>query len=165
MTLVVAVLVTITVVAGVVALCAGRIRRLHRLHLRTDAARAGLDTALHRRAVAAARVVGPGSDSAAAAAVAASGVDAAREAVENALSRRLLGVDRAGAPAALRAELAEAEQLVVLGRSVYHDAVRDTLDLRSRRLVRWSRLAGTAPLPAYFEIAVLPDSRDRASHS
>ena len=36
------------------------------------------------------------------------------------------------------------------------DAVRDTLDLRSRRLVRWLRLAGTAPAPAYFEIADPP---------
>jgi len=31
--------------------------------------------------------------------------------------------------------------------------VRDTLVLRSRRMVRWLRLAGTASAPAYFEIA------------
>ena len=36
---------------------------------------------------------------------------------------------------------------------MHNDAVRDTLDLRSRRLVRWLRLAGTAPAPVYFEIA------------
>jgi hypothetical protein len=36
---------------------------------------------------------------------------------------------------------------------VHNDAVRDTLALRSRRLVRWLHLAGTAPMPAYFEIA------------
>ena len=57
-------------------------------------------------------------------------------------------------PAPLRAELGEAEQLLVLARSVHNDAVRDTLVLRSRRLVRWLHLAGTAPLPSYFEIAV-----------
>jgi len=33
------------------------------------------------------------------------------------------------------------------------EILRDTLGLRSRRLVRWLRLAGTAPMPAYFEIA------------
>ena len=58
------------------------------------------------------------------------------------------------------AELAEAEQLLVLARSVHNDAVRDTLVLRSRRLVRWLHLAGTAPLPGYFEIAdAAPDVR------
>jgi len=41
----------------------------------------------------------------------------------------------------------------VLARRVHNDAVRDTLGLRSQRLVRWLRLAGTAPMPAYFEIA------------
>jgi hypothetical protein len=50
-------------------------------------------------------------------------------------------------------ELVDAEQLVILARRVHNDAVRDTLGLRSRRLVRWLHLAGTAPLPAYFEIA------------
>jgi 8-oxo-dGTP pyrophosphatase MutT (NUDIX family) len=40
----------------------------------------------------------------------------------------------------------------MLARRVHNDAVRDTLTLRSRRLVRWLRLAGTAPHPAYFEI-------------
>ena len=40
----------------------------------------------------------------------------------------------------------------MLARRVHNDAVRDTLALRSRRLVRWFRLAGTAPAPEYFEI-------------
>jgi len=51
------------------------------------------------------------------------------------------------------AELTDAEQLVILARRVHNDAVRDTLGLRSRRLVRWLHLAGTAPVPEYFEIA------------
>jgi hypothetical protein len=51
------------------------------------------------------------------------------------------------------AELEDAEQLLVLARRVHNDAVRDTRDLRSRRLVRRLHLAGTAPMPAYFEIA------------
>ena len=69
------------------------------------------------------------------------------------LTRRLAGVDRGLLPAGLAAELADAEQSVLIARRVHNDAVRDTLDLRSRRLVRWLRLAGTAPVPTYFEIA------------
>ena len=37
----------------------------------------------------------------------------------------------------------------MIARRVYNDAVRDTLALRSHRMVRWLRLAGTAPLPRY----------------
>ena len=75
------------------------------------------------------------------------------EAAANALGRALARLDRAALPADVRAALADAEQLLVLARRVHNDAVRDTLGLRSRRLVRWLRLAGTAPMPAYFEIA------------
>ena len=46
---------------------------------------------------------------------------------------------------------------------MHNDAVRDTLALRSRRLVRWLRLAGTAPLPAYFEIADAAPERSAAA--
>ena len=53
----------------------------------------------------------------------------------------------------MRDELVDAEQLVILARRVHNDAVRDTRGLRSRRLVRWLHLAGTAPMPEYFEIA------------
>ncbi|MDQ4116825.1 MAG: hypothetical protein M3235_07645, partial [Actinomycetota bacterium] len=76
----------------------------------------------------------------------------AREAAENVLTRQLVAVDVAGLDAQLVDELADAQQLVVLARRVHNDAVRDTLGLRSRRLVRWLRLAGTAPVPVYFEI-------------
>ena len=37
-------------------------------------------------------------------------------------------------------------------RGFYNDAVRDALVVRERRVVRWLRLAGHAPLPAYFEM-------------
>jgi hypothetical protein len=76
-----------------------------------------------------------------------------RETAENRLGRALAGVDRSVLPAELAAELVEAEQLLALARRVHNDAVRDTLDLRSRQLVRRLRLAGRAPLPRYFEIA------------
>ena len=78
------------------------------------------------------------------------------EVAENTLTRRLAAVDRDALPGGLAGELLDAEQLTLLARRVYNDAVRDTLDLRSRRLVRSLRLAGTAPAPVYFEIADPP---------
>ena len=204
----VGVLVGLIVAGWAVALCLSRVRRLHRLHIRVDAARAGLDAALARRAAAAsaAGVVVPGGlatgttpasrrprstmavphpavDAEAGASVpgrlwstavphpavdneAGSPVSGRSrstttmpqavvdpEAAANALGRALARLDRATLPADVQAALTDAEQLLVLARRVHNDAVRDTLGLRSRRLVRWLRLAGTAPMPAYFEIA------------
>lgn len=171
----VAVAVLIVVLAVLTVVCVGRARRLDRLHRRTDAARAGLADALERRATVALRVAdalaptagdtgegGPALRSAAdeALSAVATGLRTTgprtpemSEARENALTRRLAGIDRDPLPSALAAELVDAEQLVVLARRVHNDAVRNTLGLRSRRLVRWLRLAGTAPPPAYFEIA------------
>jgi len=175
-------LLGLVVVVWAVALCHSRVRRLHRLHVRVDAAQAGLDVALARRAAAAARagvVVAtaqpapalpcphrrPDARADTATAVSWSTLDA--EAAANALGRALARLDRAALPSDVREALADAEQLLVLSRRVYNDAVRDTLGLRSRRLVRWMRLAGTAPMPAYFEIADPPPAPayDRVSPS
>ena len=52
----------------------------------------------------------------------------------------------------LVAELADAEARVLLARRFHNDAVRDTLALRERTLVRWLHLGGTAAMPTYFEI-------------
>ena len=60
------------------------------------------------------------------------------------------------APGRARRRARRRGAVLLLARRVHNDAVRDTLDLRSRRLVRWLRLAGTAPAPAYFEIADPP---------
>lgn len=172
----------VLVVVWVTVLCVARSRRLDRLHQRTDAARVGLESALARRAsVAVAVAEGLGAarsregspvtalGHAARAAGAGmvrdlprawdQGVEA-RELVENALSRALSAIDRELLPTALLADLVDAEQLVVLARRVHNDAVRDTRGLRSRRLVRWLRLYGTAPLPEYFEIAESRQDRD-----
>ena len=156
-TLVVAV---VLVLAWVTVLCLARVRRLDRLHVRTDAARAGLEAALDRRAAAALSAAevtkGDSADGLRAAITAAHAARTCagdREAAENVLGRALATLDRSVLPAALLAELVDAEQLLILARRVHNDAVRDTLGLRSRRLVRWLHLAGTAPLPAYFEIA------------
>jgi hypothetical protein len=199
---IVGVVVGLLAVAWMAVLCHARVRRLHRLHIRVDAARAGLEAALARRAAAAAAagVVVPASwrpspQAAEAGPPRAPGAGPARaagagpswapgagspraaeagpprpqepsdtstpeprvavdpEAAANALGRALARLDRAALPADVRAALVDAEQLLVLARRVHNDAVRDTLGLRSHRLVRWLRLAGTAPMPAYFEIA------------
>jgi hypothetical protein len=151
--------------AGVVALVASRVRRLDRLHVRVDAARAGLDSACERRAAAALAVAqvlvrvpnernrAEGLRAAVARARAARVTGGDREGAENALGRELAAVPRALLPDALLAELVDAEQLLALARRVHNDAVRDTRELRSRRLVRWLHLAGTARMPEYFEIA------------
>lgn len=142
------------VVLLVVVSCVLRANRLDRLHVRTDAARAALFAALERRAVVARAVALQLGDEplrdASARAEATPTPD--REEAENDLGRLLGAVDRDGLPAALAAELTDTEQRVMIARRVHNDAVRDTLALRSRRLVRWLRLAGKAPSPGYFEI-------------
>jgi len=148
------------VLGWVLVLGGSRTRRLDRLHIRVDAGRDGLDAALERRAAAAllaaaaAGIAGAALGVASRAALdAAGGTGEDRETRENALGRALAGLDRAAVPGVVRDELVEAEQRLVLARRVHNDAVRDTLGLRSRRMVRWLRLAGAAPMPAYFEIA------------
>jgi len=125
--------------------------RLDRLHVRTDAAWAALDAALCRRACVVSALNGGSALGSAADAVLGGRAREAREEVENELGRALAVLNRAELGSA-RAALADAEQRVVIARRVYNDAVRDTLALRSHRMVRWLRLAGTAPLPRYFEI-------------
>ncbi len=133
--------------------------RLDRLHVRFDLSWQALDAALGRRAVVA-RAVATDAFSGAEAKDLVGLADAAeraprqaREACENALSAALAMVDPGSVPAGLIAELADVETRVLLARRFHNDAVRDTLALRERRLVRLFRLAGTAVLPSYFEIA------------
>ena len=134
--------------------------RLDRLHVRYDLSWQALDGALARRAVVARAVAvdayggGPAGKRLAALADAAERAPrAAREAAENELSAALALVDPGRLPAALVAELADAEARVLLARRFHNDAVRDTLALRERPAVRLLRLGGTAALPTYFEIA------------
>jgi hypothetical protein len=134
--------------------------RLDRLHVRYDLSWQALDGVLARRAVVARAVAvdayGGGPDGkrlAALAGAAERAPRAAREAAENELSAALALVDPASLPVALVAELADAEARVLLARRFHNDAVRDTLALRERPMVRILRLGGTAALPTYFEIA------------
>lgn len=134
--------------------------RLDRLHVRTDAAWSGLDGALARRAVVTRTIAAAGHldpEQAKALRDAADRAELAdrgeREAAENELSALLGAIDPDTLPVGLAEELVEATHRVMLARRVHNDAVRDTRALRARRLVRWLRLAGTAPHPDYFEIA------------
>lgn len=135
--------------------------RLDRLHVRYDLSWQALDGALARRAVVARAVAvdafgGDATEAKRLAALADAAERAprqARERCENELSAALAMVDPATLPSALVAELADAEARVMLARRFHNDAVRDTLGLRERPLVRLLRLGGHAPLPTYFEIA------------
>ncbi|OBK85637.1 NUDIX domain-containing protein [Mycobacterium sp. 1165178.9] len=137
--------------------------RLDRLHVRYDLSWQALDGALARRAVVSRAVAidayGGASEGRRLAALADAAEGAprpARENAENELSAALAVVDPASLPAGLIAELADAEARVVLARRFHNDAVRDTLALAERPLVRLFRLGGTASLPSYFEIVERP---------
>jgi 8-oxo-dGTP pyrophosphatase MutT (NUDIX family) len=171
--LVVAVVLLLLVVLGFVAWGFRTANRLDRLHVRYDLSWQALDAALGRRAVVARAVAASafGGPSDAEARQLVARADAAegsprtgREACENKLSAALAMVDSAAVPAGLIAELADAEARVVLARRFHNDAVRDTLTLRERRLVRLFRLAGTAALPSYFEIAERAQALRHADH-
>jgi len=152
------ILAVIMVVGGVWAFQTAN--RLDRLHVRYDLSWQALDGLLARRAVVARAVATDAYGRAAAGRRLAGLADAAerapraaREAAENELSAALTLVDPASLPVTLVAELADAEARVMLARRFHNDAVRDTLSLRERPLVRWLHLGGTAALPTYFEIA------------
>jgi 8-oxo-dGTP pyrophosphatase MutT (NUDIX family) len=164
--LTVAFIVLTAVLVLVVAAAVWGIRtaqRLDRLNVRYDLSWQALDGALARRAVVARAVaIDAYSDSPEGRRLTAL-ADAAeraprqqREACENELSAALAMVDPASLPTGLVAELADAEARVLLGRRFHNDAVRDTLALAERRMVRVFRLGGTASLPGYFEIAERP---------
>lgn len=148
-----------------------RANRLDRLHVRYDLSWQALDGALARRAVVARAVAidayggaPEGRRLARLADAAERAPRAARETAENELSAALAMVDPASVPAALLAELADAEARVLLARRFHNDAVRDTLVLAERRMVRLFRLGGRAPLPTYFEIAERPHAQAHTDH-
>ncbi|HMA47839.1 MAG TPA: hypothetical protein VKP11_11710, partial [Frankiaceae bacterium] len=144
MTLVVVVVAVVVAVASYLTWLAAR---LDRLAMRVDAAQAGLDAQLVRRAAAAHALAhdrGLGElHRAAQAAIDAPPED--REAAENALSRALRAAVPDVEPAAL-GEVEVAATRVGLARQFYNDAVRDLRALRGRRVVRLLRLPGRAPL-------------------
>ncbi len=160
-----ALLIVLAVLIGAAVLLTGSwayltANRLDRLHVRYDLSWQALDAALARRAVVARAVAvdaygraPEGQRLAALADAAERAPRTSREAAENELSAALEAVAPSALPVALVAELADAEARVLLARRFHNDAVRDTLALRDRPMVRLLHLGGTAALPSYFEIA------------
>jgi 8-oxo-dGTP pyrophosphatase MutT (NUDIX family) len=157
--LIAALVLLLAVLLVVGALAYQTANRLDRLHVRYDLSWQALDGALARRAVVARAVAADALDGSAGkqlvglADAAERAPRHAREACENELSAALAMVNPPSLPAGLIAELADAEERVLLARRFHNDAVRDTLALRERRMVRLLRLGGRASLPSYFEIA------------
>jgi hypothetical protein len=160
------VVAAVGVVAYLVLYAFWTARRLDRLHARVDAAAAALEPQLARRSAmagefsAAVRLKPPIADSllsAAAAASAVPGLGHDREVVEGALTRALAAAV-ASSPASFAepshaaTEMHDEALRASFARRFYNDTVRDALVIRDRRVVRWLRLAGRAPHPAYFEM-------------
>jgi hypothetical protein len=141
-------------------------RRLDRLHARVDAAAAALHAQLIRRSTMAAAFgstvplnpdIAVALASAAGEASVATGLGHEREVLENAVTRALVAAvenspesftERSRAATEMHDEALRAS----FARRFYNDTVRDALVVRDRRVVRWLRLAGRAPHPAYFEM-------------
>ncbi|MGA9357497.1 MAG: exopolyphosphatase, partial [Mycobacterium sp.] len=173
--LVVAAIALLVLLLAVVGAWAYRTaHRLDRLNVRYDLSWQALDGVLARRAVVARAVAidayggatnSPAGRTLAALADAAENAPRhARENAENELSAALAVVDPASLPAGLIAELADAEARVLLARRFHNDAVRDTLALAERPMVRAFRLGGTAALPSYFEIVERPQAQAHSDH-
>ena len=142
--------------------------RLDRLHARVEGSRSALDTQLQRRASAAQQLAVSGVLDPASSLLLAQAAHDAREAEEDEVEPRqseltralraalepeaveLVSTDPAGRT--LLAELAAACHRVELSRRFHNDAVRAAAAVRSRRVVRWLRLAGHAPPPRTFEM-------------
>ncbi|WP_329478518.1 hypothetical protein OG555_39000 [Kribbella sp. NBC_01484] len=131
--------------------------RLDRLHHRVEIARASLETELARRSALVAELAGTGILDPASSLLL---LDAAhrartasletREQAESALTRAIHATGTDKEPWA--GELSLAMRRVQLARRFHNDIVVSTRDLRQRRLVRWFRLAGHAPMPGTIEL-------------
>jgi hypothetical protein len=145
-----------------------RAGRLDRLHTRLETARAALDAALVRRSSVALELASSGLlDPATSLLLAdlahnARSATTSRELAESELTRtlrtvlhrpdfrsHLQGSDGAGE---LLEELELTAHQVFVARKFYNDAVAATIAARRRWLPRVLRLAGTAPMPGFFEI-------------
>jgi len=165
-------LITAIVVVAAVAIMgvyvSWRAGRLDRLHARLEAARAALDAALVRRSSVALELASSGLlDPATSLLLAGAAHDARsarddRELPESDLTRALRAafgqpgfrssLDSRGGADEVLTEIESAAHQVFLARKFYNDAVGTIRAARRRPLVRVLRLAGSAPLPDFFEI-------------
>jgi hypothetical protein len=144
--------------------------RLDRLHHRVEGSRVALENQLLRRSGAAGELAASGLlDPAtslllagAAAEAREADVGAEREQAESDLSRALrAALDDEEQQSELRAQplgedllaaLESACHRVQLARRFHNDAVIQARRVRGKRVVRWARLAGRAPMPPTFEM-------------
>jgi hypothetical protein len=158
--------------------------RLDRLHLRCETARAALETQLSRRAAVAGELATSGLTDPASALLLLDAAQAARDAASRsrqegstkvgdmaweaesdltAVVAVVLAAVQPSPPEAepVVAELRDACNKVQLARRIHNDIVAATLALRSRRRVRWFRLAGGAAAPQMIAFDDrLPDATD-----
>src|SRR5215475_10118165 len=161
-------ILVIALVACIGVYISWRAGRLDRLHARLEAARFALDAALVRRSSVALDIASSGlldpatSVLLAGAAHDARSPQAGREIAESDLTRALRAVfsqpdfrtllaGREGAEELLT-ELESASHQVFLARKFYNNAVAVTRVARRRWLAVGLRIAGTAPMPEFFEI-------------
>jgi hypothetical protein len=166
-------IVILAVVAMTGVYVSWRAGRLDRLHTRLETARASLDAALVRRSSVALELASSGLlDPATTLLLAdhahtARSAQAGRELAESELTRTLRtvlsqtdfravpdGEDTVADDGAeeLLDEIESTSHQVFLARKFYNDAVAATVAARRRWLVRVLRLAGSAPMPEFFEI-------------
>jgi hypothetical protein len=169
MSVIIFIILAVAVLALVGVYISWRAGRLDRLHARLEAARFALDAALLRRSSVALELASSGMlDPATSVLLAGAAHDArsaavpGREMAESDLTRALRAVfgqpgfrallaGRDGAEELL-GELESAAHQVFLARKFYNDAVTATRRARRRWLVMLLRLAGTAPMPEFFDI-------------
>jgi hypothetical protein len=163
----IAAILVVLVVAILGVYVSWRAGRLDRLHNRIEAARASLDAALVRRSSVALELASSGLlDPATSLLLAGAAHDArsaqdGQELPQSDLTRALRAVfgqpgfrsslNSRGADELL-SELEGAAHQVFLARKFYNNAVATTRAARRRPLARVLRLAGTAPMPEFFEI-------------
>lgn len=167
------VVVAIAVLAAVGVYLSWTAGRIDRLHYRIAGARAALDAQLYRRTAIALEIATSGMLDPATALLIADAArrarDAApedREVAESDFTKALLAVF--DEPADVRAfseppdarelldELGAVTRRVEMARRFHNDTVASTRALRSRRRVRWFRLAGHAAIPETFEMVDTP---------
>jgi hypothetical protein len=147
--------------------------RLDRMHQRVEVARASLDTQLLRRSGTALEIATSGALDPArslllvdtahqARAVAPDEMETAESELSQALRAVFADADEVGSLLAspevgpLLDELARCARKVELARRFHNDVVASARALRSRRRVRWLRLAGKAPDPVTVDLDDVP---------
>lgn len=143
---------TLALVVGLTLLATWMIfsaQRLNRLHVRTDAAQIKLQAALDQRAAIIATVE-PALRTQAQAVSQLRFADHGVEARAN--KERIFNQAIAQSAVADHPAVVDSQARVDLAFRFYNEAVSDTRSLRLRPMVRFLKLAGTAPLPEYCDL-------------